>query len=485
MKFEILASRNKDDEKIFYYDNQTNTLSDETGFVYEYPQALANVTHTHVQQPYVSFDKDRPLKKSKSARIVKIQMGLSCNYSCDYCSQKFVERPKETNAKDIENFMELFNNLEFDEQQGLKVEFWGGEPFVYWKTMKPLAEAIADRFESWQKKPVFSVITNGSLLTEEICAWLYSMNFGVAISHDGPGQHVRGPDPFDDPKKREIVLDLYQILRPLDRISFNSMLNSKNISRKEIYDWFVEFTNDPSVILGEGAFVDAYDADGLENSMKTKAEHFAFRQRAFGEIYASNGDIGFTGILQKVDDFTEAVLTHKSAEFLGQKCGMDDESIIAFDLKGNVITCQNVSALEIGKNGESHLGGNLADLNSVEIKTSTHWSNRKECGGCPVLHICKGACMFLDGEYWTASCNNAYSDAIPLFATSIMKITNGYIPLTVKSEELPLERQDIFGTVMKHEEWTPKKIIPIKVVSEKVAVIDNVEVYGQSTVINS
>ena len=240
MKFEILASRNKDDEKIFYYDNQTNVLSDETGFVYEYPSALANVTHNHVQQPYVSFDKDRPLKKSKSARIVKIQMGLSCNYSCDYCSQKFVERPKETTPKDIENFMELFNNLEFNEQQGLKVEFWGGEPFVYWKTMKPLAEAIADRFESWQKKPVFSVITNGSLLTEEICAWLYSMNFSVSISHDGPGQHVRGPDPFDDPKKREIVLDLYQILRPLDRISFNSMLNNKNISRKEIYDWFVE-----------------------------------------------------------------------------------------------------------------------------------------------------------------------------------------------------------------------------------------------------
>jgi hypothetical protein len=66
-----------------------------------------------------------------------------------------------------------------------------------------------------------------------------------------------------------------------------------------------------------------------------------------------------------------------------------------------------------------------------------------------------------------------------------MKITNGYIPMTVKSEELPLERQDIFGTMMKHQEWTPKKIIPIKVVSEKVAVIDNVEVYGQSTVINS
>ena len=45
---------------------------------------------------YKSFDKNNPLKKSKLITHLKIQMGLSCNYSCDYCSQKFVERMPET-----------------------------------------------------------------------------------------------------------------------------------------------------------------------------------------------------------------------------------------------------------------------------------------------------------------------------------------------------------------------------------------------------
>jgi len=486
MIFEILAERygtGVTDQKTFFYDNEKNILSDETGYIWEYPNTYANSTFIQ-DVPYKPFDKNNPLKKSKDVRTVKIQMGLSCNYSCDYCSQKFVERPRETNAKDIENFMELFNNLNFSEDRGLRVEFWGGEPFVYWKTMKPLAEAIAERFKDWKNKPSFSVITNGSLLTEENCAWLYSMGFHVAVSHDGPGQFTRGPDPFEDPKKREVVLDLYQILRPLNRMSFNSMLSYKNQSRKAIYDWFVDFTNDPSVLLGEGTFVDAYDEDGLENSLKTKADHFAFRQRSFGEIFGTNGEIGFTGILGKIDNFTEDLLTHREADYLGQKCGMDSEETVAFDLRGNVITCQNVSALETGKNGEPHLSGNIANIEDVSISTSTHWSNRKECPECPVLHICKGACMFLDGVYWKASCNNAYSDNVPLFAASIEKIT-GYIPVLIKSDTLPLDRQDIWGNIYKHEEEQPKKIIPIKVVSEKVAVIDNIEVYGKSSLINT
>jgi uncharacterized protein len=158
---------------------------------------------------------------------------------------------------------------------------------------------------------------------------------------------------------------------------------------------------------------------------------------------------------------------------------MDDEHVLAVDLRGNVMTCQNVSSLETGKNGESHLGGNLDDYDNVAIKTSTHWSKREECPKCPVLHLCKGACMFLDKKFWDISCANAYSDNVALFALAIQAMT-GYIPTLIKQDELPLERQDIFGTIYEHKEKPQKKIINIKVVSEKIGEVDGVEVYGKS-----
>jgi uncharacterized protein len=243
----------------------------------------------------------------------------------------------------------------------------------------------------------------------------------------------------------------------------------------------VEFTGDPTVPLGEGAMVDAYDADGANNSLTTKQEHFDFRRMSFNDIYANEGQIGFGTILQKIDNFTNSVLNHADAEFMGQKCGMDDEGVLAIDMKGNVLTCQNVSAVETAMNGESHLGGNLDNYEAVSINTSTHWKNRPDCSNCPVLHVCKGSCMMLDGELWKTTCDNAYSDNIALFALSIEKITGGYIPYYINSDILPDDRKDIWGTILPHKEKEIRKVIPIKVVNEKVQ-FDEFEVYTQAKV---
>ena len=480
MLFEIHAEKSKDDKKIFYYDNMSNILKDANGIVYEYPQPIE--IPKEYTKPYKAFDKNNPLKKSKLITTLKIQMGLSCNYSCDYCSQKFVERMPETSKKDIDAFMKKLEVLEFDESKGLKIEFWGGEPFVYWKTMKPLAELLAEKFENWERKPRFSVITNGSILTDDIIDWLMMYDFDVAISHDGPGQSVRGPDPFDDPEQKERILGFYRMMKRLGKvISFNPMMNAKNRSRKEVYEWFVNLTGDEFVTLGEGGIVDAYDEEGISNSLLTKKDHFEYRRTAFADIFSTGGKIGFTIPKEKTFQFTKSVLAHRKSDFLGQKCGMDEEQALAVDLRGNVMTCQNVSSLEMSKNGESHHGGTLEDYDNVSIKSSTHWSNRKECSGCPVLHICKGACMFLDEKFWDISCANSYSDNIPFFVLAIQDIT-GYIPTLIKGDGLPLERQDIFGTIYEHKEDLKKKIIPIKIISEKIGTIEGVEIYGKSKV---
>jgi uncharacterized protein len=472
--FEIHAEKNALDKKVFLYDNETNVLKDLDGNEFKFPDM-----DKQPEQPLATkFSKYTPLHKSNHIVLLKIQMGLGCNYTCDYCSQKFVERPESTSHKDVDSFLRKLEVLEFSEEHGLKVEFWGGEPLVYWKTLKPLAEALREKLPYAK----FSMITNGSILTDEIIDWLMMMDFSVSISHDGPGQSVRGPDPFDDPEKKKTILGFYRMMTRLKKgISFNSMLSKNNQSRKAIHEWFINLTGNPEIILGEGTLVDAYDEDGITNSLLTKADHFNFRRATFKEIYANDGYIGFQAIIDKIDGFTRSVLSQSDSKYLGQKCGMDNEHTLAVDLNGNVLTCQNVSAAETSKNGESHLGGNLNDYDKVALYTSTHWSNRDACPSCPVLHLCKGACMFLDNKFWEVSCANAYSDNVTLFALSIYKMT-GYIPTLIKNDSLPPERQDVFGTVLKHEEKPVMRVIPIKVVSEVVEKIDNVEVYGKARV---
>lgn len=470
MKFDIIGVKDSK-QKIFSYDNIENVLTDADGNKFEYDSIKPiNAKESHPFSPH------NPLKKSKKVTKLKIQLGLSCNYSCEYCSQRFVERADETSFKNVDDFLKRIDVLEFDEKAGLKIELWGGEPFVYWKTIKPLVEGLKMKFAFWLNKPHYSIITNGSILTEEIIEWLLDNMTTMAISHDGPGQWVRGPDPFEDKEHAERVLRLYKIVRSgtrhLKHMSFNAMLNAKNYSRDSIRKWFIDFTNDPNVHIGEGGLVDAYDEGGIGMSLDSKQAHFEFRKTAFGELFVKNPeeDLGYPNLVTKLNYFIEGVLSHRQAKYVSQKCGMDDENTIAVDLLGNVLTCQNVSSAAINYNGQPHLSGNIADMDNVRVTTSTHWRERKECSGCPVLHICQGSCMFTTDEYWHYSCNNAYSDALVIFALAFEKIT-GHIPVYIDGIDLPDMRKDVFGTILTHDEdpikhiKSGKKPFPVAVVA--------------------
>ncbi|MFZ2738106.1 MAG: SPASM domain-containing protein [Burkholderiaceae bacterium] len=429
----------------FHYDPHTSSLTDEDGrdVVQAGPaQKFMAVQTTSVETPAGKI----------TPRLLKISLGLSCNYECEYCSQRFVPRAAETNKGDIEPFLSGLD--EWVTQPPHKIEFWGGEPLVYIKTLRPLAEALKAKYP----QAVLSFITNGSLLTPEINEWIDRMGFGIGLSHDGPGQPVRGPDPLDDPDKRAAILDLYRRLAPQGRMSFNAMMNRVNQSRAEVSRFFVELTGDPEVKIGEGSIVDAYDEGGIATSL-SGADHAQFRRRAFHELrtgQARNMEIG----QRKIQGFIDSLRQRRPSTALGQKCGMDRSDAIAVDLKGNVLTCQNVSSEGVAPNAQSHRIGHVADLGAVKLNTATHWSHRDECRRCPVLQLCAGACMFLEGPLWEATCNNSYSDNIVFLAGAIEFLT-GYLPVHIEGN-FREDRKDIWGQV--HGSVTPppaRRVIPI------------------------
>lgn len=448
----------------FFYDNQNSCLTDElgnhitaaTGFVIS-PRDYTKVL------PFPATSKETANSKTTAIRKLKIQLGLHCNYDCSYCNlrQSLQQGDALSTPNDIEQFLaslpNWFDGGEDDQGTGVQIEFWGGEPFVYWKTFKPLAETLRARYPHAQ----LSVITNGSLLDTEKNDWLVQMGFAVSISHDGPGYHARGADPLDDPKKREAIFDLYQKLSPLGRISINSMLHKDNPSRAAINQWMIErFGNE--VVIGEGTFIDPYDASGLSASIPNQAWAHSYAKQAFLEMragLAKNMPIAY----DKVIDFIESIVNQRPASVLGQKCGMDSSDAIAVDLKGNVLTCQNVSASATAPNGNSHRIGHVSDLASVKLNTATHWSQRPDCNHCPVLQLCKGSCMFLEGELWERSCDNAFADNIAFFAAGIELLT-GFVPIYIEGPQKH-HCKDIFGLFhLSANTQVPsptRKIIPI------------------------
>ncbi|MFY7865323.1 MAG: Fe-S oxidoreductase, partial [Roseateles sp.] len=153
------------------YDNQTSELTNlQTG----QPVVRSFAAVQPASQPFAT-SKDTPARKD-SPRVLKISLGLSCNYECEYCSQRFVPRAAETNPAEVHAFVAGLDGWVTVPPE--RIEFWGGEPLVYTKTLRPLANALRRKYPD----AGFSVITNGSLLNADINQWLDDMGFSVGIS---------------------------------------------------------------------------------------------------------------------------------------------------------------------------------------------------------------------------------------------------------------------------------------------------------------
>jgi uncharacterized protein len=156
------------------------------------------------------------------------------------------------------------------------------------------------------------------------------------------------------------------------------------------------------------------------------------------------------------------VQTGRAASTVGQKCGSDRPDTLTVTLDGDVLTCQNVSAVSLAPNGKPHRAGTIEEMSEVQVASSRHWSTREHCTSCPVVQLCKGSCMFLEGDLWDVTCDTAYSDNVVFLATALFELTRCTLqriePLT---GSLPETRQNVFGPLA-HKRTTTRKIIRIE-----------------------
>lgn len=270
----------------------------------------------------------------------------------------------------------------------------GGEPFLYWAKIKRLISALAARFPAAR----FSIITNGSLLDREKLDFIAQYDIAIGISHDGPGQHLRGPDPLDDPDKRRWIEALLAE-RP-EKTGFNAVLTREHHDLQALKSWFAEKVG-PDIFVGLEGVVNVYDAATAIGTGRFGPAELNSLTRSIFEALVE--DPNAFGLGERINEFYASIQRRRPSEALGQKCGMDSPDAIAVDLRGNVMTCQNTGAKGV------HKIGHVADFDAIVLDTATRFAFRPECMSCPVVQLCKGSCMFLEGEFFKQSCANEFA----------------------------------------------------------------------------
>jgi radical SAM protein with 4Fe4S-binding SPASM domain len=342
--------------------------------------------------------------KVRNPKKLKIILGHGCNYKCSYCLQD--DLSSKSNFKEFSVIEDIKKNIDVSTIE--KIELWGGEPLLYLDKIKMIVEAF-DR-----PKLVWSMITNGTLLTTELIDYFESLqgDTALAISHDALKQGLlRGKEFLHT--KEDVWLRLDQSKRI--NYAFTVTITNNNFDFFEINNFFKNFFTfyglKPTKI--NYALVEGYDNQSAkyviqgDNLAKFADITERFIDESIDELLSKKFDKFLcNNIIHSYTD-TKSVMGYlsylKSPKVIRSnvKCDLDQNDGLTVDIGGKVRSCQNV--------GEDYILGTLDKLEDVKLKPV--WlSETTKCSTCHVNTLCKGGCPYIkETDFFELNCAQHYT----------------------------------------------------------------------------
>lgn len=349
MRFKITLEHDiTQEEKVVYYDTTDSSLVDDSN-------NKIDLTHLFIPE----FSKNDTIKR------LTIQLGFSCNMTCNYCLQSKTKKGE----IDYKKLDKLIEEIKKEDIERCKIEFWGGEPLLYLDEIKYIVENL----NKLSPYLLYCIVTNGTLLTLENIKFFIDNFFIISISHDAQAQHNRGKDPFLNKES----LDAMKELIKHRRLFFNSVITNNNINTKERIKYFASYLEvDENDIIHNGEGI-VYNTNlEIVNKVSIEKEVYNDLFYGMGERYIPN--------VTKINRFLFSIKNGTKIENLTTKCGIDKPTYKNLSISGETLTCHNFNK----------------KYDIVLFK------DRKNCNKCLVAHMCRGGCPVIknDEELFKKNC---------------------------------------------------------------------------------
>ena len=355
--------------------------------------------------------------------VLKIMLGDACNFRCKYCRQDHHSHKELFSKSRIDNFLQMLTD-NTDLSQLRRIEYWGGEPLLYWDEI----EYLIERSKSFPTEHInHHITTNGSLLNAKMVNTIKSNPFLFKLSHDGPGQCLRTADPLISKEKE--ILEIYEWLTENPNkgtFYINSVLTKLCISPGEIVDWFRTRLGDDILIMKIEPVI-PYNSDAQKYAIGDE-DLPRFTMQIFRDILQK--DIVKNVIeYQMLWDSFQYMTNEKRYVYnmTEAKCHISQLENICTDLNGNITPCQVYDQYT-----PEQIIGNLTKVNQVNDLIPYAPINRAgKCVNCPVISLCRGVCPHIaPGEAADLNCKMRYHTYIGILAAFIFFKTKLYLDPT-------------------------------------------------------
>lgn len=378
MLFDIIT-----DKGIYQYDNITGIIS--------------------IDNKPIEINTTNDIKECKNLKIV---LGHACNSRCKYCLQPSHEPNDTPTTKEYDSFKIALDQI-LQDNDFRTITFYGGEPLLYWNYIVDIVESFQDKVTN------FGMLSNGIAMTMDKAKFIETHNMGVNMSHDGPGQWLRGIDPLEEgSKSRKAIYELYKIE---GKISFSPTITSYNYDMIDIVQRYDDLGFYNCKIHHSKPYMATIPNSPMNQYLITDKEY----DRYYESILESVNRWGIHRFLNYINVISDLIKNHNMAlagrpNNIKSKCIATRSKIRSIDLFGNSYVCHNMHIDSEIFPGVRNIKENVITKDNFNYTPITSWLDRDdECKQCLAAIHCLGGCPIRNKDLHNLNCigNHAFHAA--------------------------------------------------------------------------
>jgi uncharacterized protein len=260
--------------------------------------------------------------------------------------------------------------------RGLMIQFFGGEPMLNWRAIREVLTTFGGG-ESHGIQLAYTMVTNGSLMSDEAAELLAAHRVGVCVSFDSVGSNNRPLKNGED--STPVVIDGLRTLQRFgNRIALNATLSTAT------WDNFApslaEFAREHGA-SEIGVVVD------LDPTFYKRFGHEAVTEKLWALIKAGrrNGVV-VTGYWHQIYQLLQGLDVVPERGF--KNCSAKGAQL-SIEPNGGVFSCKAGS----GYYGSMRDGDDLLASAAYREHASLRFQNPQICRGCEIEGFCGGLCL--------------------------------------------------------------------------------------------
>ena len=133
----------------------------------------------------IEYPEKKDIPRTYFCTEIEIILTYNCNLSCDYCWQRKAEynRKSEMDKRTLKNLVQYIKKTNKNFMGTYSIGYMGGEPLLMFDFIKWSYSYLKEHLS---KKLSIRILTNGTIITQDMCEFLKKNCITVIISLDGP-----------------------------------------------------------------------------------------------------------------------------------------------------------------------------------------------------------------------------------------------------------------------------------------------------------